>query len=120
MIDNLAQAAELHLAQSPDRAHDAIAKAERRSHQLEVLNEVGAFIGAARSLTDILQVALAGGLRTVGASEGSIMLFNQATLELEFQAWIVQGLFVDDKLHRRLHLGEGIAGIVVETGTPYI
>jgi GAF domain-containing protein len=92
---------------------------DRNLKQLEAVDWISKLIGVAPTLDGILQVTLEEGLRTIGIDEGSIMLIDPITNELEIKAWLVRGSFVDNKSHRKLGLGEGIAGHVVTTGEAY-
>lgn len=87
--------------------------------RLEVLQAINTHISAALSLPEILQITLTEGLRAIRTTEGSVMLVNPMTQELEIQAWIVAGEFELEKKHNNLKLGEGIAGHVIATGKPY-
>jgi PAS domain S-box-containing protein len=102
------------------RANSAITKANARTQQLEVLYQLSQSINAAPSLQSALQTALEQGLSTIGVTEGSIMTWNPQMNALELQAWLVSGRFVPDKTHRKLSVGEGVAGNVIISRQPYI
>jgi GAF domain-containing protein len=92
----------------------------RRNYQkLRLLYKVSARLSSALNFDDVLQSALEESLKIVGTDEGSIMVLNPRTNELEIRAWMVQGKFSEYKPHRTLALGEGIAGHVALTGRPY-
>lgn len=83
--------------------------------QLKVLDEVNVRMSAATTLDNILENALVECLNAIGTDEGSIIFVNRETNELEIIHWMVQGQLRKDKPHRRLKIGEGIAGVVAET-----
>lgn len=87
--------------------------------QLEKLNRINARINATQNLDDILQIALREGLRAIDANEGSIMLGNPVTNELEIKTWIVNDKLVPAPPDRKFALGEGVAGRVAATGEAY-
>lgn len=71
------------------------------------------------SVQDALQVTLEKGMRAIGASGGSIMLWDSRDQKLHIEAWIAADGRVDtNKRHRTFASEEGIAGAVYATGQP--
>ena len=87
--------------------------------RLRMLSQVDERMSTAINLDNILQITLEEALRAVGTDEGSIMVLNPKTDELEIKAWVVQGEFKQGKRHRKLKLGEGIAGHAAATHRAY-
>jgi PAS domain S-box-containing protein len=86
--------------------------------QLRVLDEMNVRLSAATTLDNILENALVECLNAIGTDEGSIIFVNRETNELEIIHWMVQGQLRKNKPHRRLKIGEGIAGVVADTNEP--
>jgi PAS domain S-box-containing protein len=84
----------------------------------EVIYRLNEYINSALNLEEVLHVTLREGLRAVRADEGSIMIKNPLTNEIEFKAWMIGSEFVDVP-KRKFAVGEGIAGWVAQTGKPY-
>lgn len=103
----------------------AIANAEefdehrRTLRQLKLLNKLNERLNHALSLNEILQFTLEEALTAVRAIDGSIMMRDEKSNELEIRAWIVHGAMSDHKGHKRFASDEGIAGYVARTGQPY-
>ena len=87
--------------------------------RLEVLHQIKSHLDSVFKFNDILQVILWEGLTAVQADEGSVMLVDSETNQLEIRAWVVKGEFVPSKEHRTLDMGQGIAGQVAATGKVY-
>lgn len=95
-------------------------KTQKHVVQLEKQNKIKESIDTALSLDEILQTTLEEGLNIIGTNEGSIMLVEPITRELEIKAWLVKGKYITDKTHRKLTLDEdSIAGHVAITGSAY-
>lgn len=96
----------------------AFEKSRSNFNELELLYRVNAKLNSALSLDDVLHVTLQEALRFAATDEGSIMILNIGTNELEIKSWMVQGKFVPPP-QKRLRVGEGIAGYVAQTGRIY-
>jgi PAS domain S-box-containing protein len=99
---------------------ETFAEHRKNLRQLELLNRINERLNSALNFDDILQITLEEALKAVRTVDGSVMLFDQDCKELEIKAWVVQGRMVDSKRHKKFALGEGVAGLVAETGRPYI
>lgn len=97
----------------------AFEESKKNVDQLELLNRISSRISLASTLDEILQVTLREALETVGAKDGSIMVFDPKTGELEIKAWLVDRVFQNAALHKRFSPGTGIAGQVALTLEPY-
>jgi PAS domain S-box-containing protein len=117
ILELLANQAAIAMLEETRRRAKAL---ERKTEQLRTLNDIGQLISAAPTLDDMLQAALGQGLTLVGTNEGSIMLVNQKTKELEIKAGLVQGNTITGKIHRRFKQDEGIVGHVYKTGKAYL
>lgn len=98
---------------------DVFERSRNSFRQLEVLYKANSKLTSSFSFEDIIQVTLREALRAVGTDEGSIMIVDPNDNSLEIKAWMVQGKFVPQKPHRRLLVGEGIAGHAVVSMKPY-
>jgi PAS domain S-box-containing protein len=87
--------------------------------QLELLSQISAEIDNAITLDHILEATLREALKAVNTSDGSIMIFDPRTNELEIKAWLVDGELKNSNLHKRFSLEQGIAGYVAATRKPY-
>lgn len=94
-------------------------KSMKNVAQLELLNRISSRISLASTLDEILQVTLNEALETIGVNDGSVMVFDALTGELEIKAWLVAGVFKNSALHKRFNPGTGIAGQVALTLEPY-
>ena len=87
--------------------------------QLQLINQLNEKLRHAVDLEEILQITLEESLRAVGANEGSVMMLDERTGEIEIRAWVVRGEKTDAKGHKRFAPDEGLAGYVARTGRPY-
>jgi PAS domain S-box-containing protein len=87
--------------------------------QLELLNRISEKVSLAGTVEEVLKITLAEALEAVGARDGSIMVFDPKTGELEIKAWMVDGEFWNSTLHKRFNPNEGIAGHVASTLAPH-
>jgi GAF domain-containing protein len=98
---------------------DVFERSKNSFRQLEVLYNANSKLTSSFSFDEIIQVTLREALRAVRTDEGSIMILDPNDNSLEIKAWMVQGRFVPQKPHRRLLIGEGIAGHAVVSMKPY-
>ena len=87
--------------------------------QLQLINDLNEKLRHAVDLDEILQITLEESLKAVDANEGSVMMLDENTGELEIRAWVVKGEKTDAKGHKRFTPDEGVAGHVAKTGEPY-
>ena len=87
--------------------------------QLQLINDLNEKLRHAVDLEEILQITLEESLKAVGANEGSVMMLDENTGEIEIRAWVVKGNKTDAKGHKRFARDEGVAGYVAKTGKPY-
>jgi PAS domain S-box-containing protein len=92
------------------------AQAHRTLGYVTALQKISGKVVASLSLPEALQVTVTEGTRATGAAGGSVMLWSPVSRRLEMLAWIEDGHFDSQKTHRTFALGEGIAGLVAETG----
>jgi GAF domain-containing protein len=98
---------------------DVFERSRNSFRQLEILYNANSKLTSSFSFEDIIQVTLREALRAVRTDEGSIMIVDPNDNGLEIKAWMVQGKFVPEKPHRKLSVGEGIAGRAVLNMKPY-
>lgn len=72
------------------RNAEAFVKSQRNYRELRLLYQVSAKLSSALSLDDVLHLALEETLKFVGTDEGSIMILDPQTNELEIKVWMVQ------------------------------
>ncbi len=84
-----------------------------RIAEISRLSEMGKAINTTLELKDVLQMILTSALDLLGGDEGSIMLLDDETNELEVVAY--QGTSLEDA---RVELGTAIAGKVAASRTP--
>jgi PAS domain S-box-containing protein len=99
---------------------EAFALHRKNLRQLELLNRINERLNSALNFDDILQVTLEEALRAVRTSDGSVMTLNEGCNELAIKAWVVRGKPAEYKDHKRFAVGEGIAGQVAASKSPYI
>lgn len=87
--------------------------------QLQLINDLNEKLRHAVDLDEILQITLEESLKAVGANEGSVMMLDENTGEIEIRAWVVKGAKTDAKDHKRFARDEGVAGYVAKTGKPH-
>jgi len=85
-----------------------------RLKELRALHRVGATISSARPPSEVLEQLLIGATQVTSAEQGSLMLLDEAGKELSIHAAI--GLPDEVVKNTRLKVGEGISGLVAETG----
>jgi len=88
--------------------------------QLELLTQISNEISSALTLRELLENVLTAALKAIGTDEGSVMVLNPTTNQLEVKAWVVGGKPVEIKIERQFKLKEGIAGNVAASRKPYI
>ena len=107
-----------------DQAAGAIVKArllqeaERRARQLTTLNEVARSLSSTLDLGALFNQILKSAVEILNCESGSLMLVDQETDELVFEATF--GPVAGDLLGRRLPPGSGLVGKAVETREPQI
>lgn len=94
---------------------EVFAENQRNLNKLTLLNNVSENINSALTLNDILRATLKEALKAVRTDEGSIMVLDPKTQQLEIEAWIVEDEFKDEKPDRKFNFNEGIAGRVAAT-----
>lgn len=101
-------------------ANAAVFEEHRRTLlQLKLINSLNERLNHAVDIDEILQITLEESLSAVKSIDGSVMMLDDRTGELEIKAWIVKGKKANSKDHKRFHSGEGVAGYVAQTGEPY-
>jgi len=90
----------------------------RRHHQLKVLNHIADMVSGLRDLDDVLGIALDDVLELINGTIGGILLLNEEDETLYYH--IQRGLSAKFTREMRIHLGEGIAGRVAQTGEPML
>ena len=79
---------------------------------LQALYAIASCIDSSDLFTNIVEKSA----EVVGADQGSLMLLNEETYEIEVKS--TRGLNLAILSHIRIRPGEGIAGVVLETGVP--
>ena len=93
---------------------EAESQIQKRNSQLMVLNHISRTIGGLKDLDSVLMIALDNVLDLVDGSAGGILLLDEQTKTLRYQ--VQRGLSDQYTEEMQMHLGEGIAGNVAETG----
>ncbi len=88
----------------------------RRHHQLLALSHISSAISGLHDLDTILKTALDSVLVLINGDIGGILLHDATTKTLYYHVY--RGLSSRYAEEIRIHLGEGIAGTVAETGEP--
>lgn len=91
---------------------------ERRTRQLEALNEVNSVITSTLELDIVLDLIMKKAIELLRAEAGSLLLVEKETGDLVF--WVVTGPRSADLSGTRLPMGTGIVGRVAESGHPII
>jgi PAS domain S-box-containing protein len=91
----------------------------RTLRQLELLNRLNERLNHAVDINEILQITLEESLKAVNTTDGSVMVVDDVTGELEIKAWVVRGKRANSKDHKRFARNEGVASQVVTSGLPY-
>ena len=89
-------------------------KTKNRADDLVTLSRVSAAISSLTSLEAILRVGLDSALNTMSGVVGGIMLLDEEARTLSYRVY--HGLSAKFAEEMRLHLGEGIAGKVAQSG----
>lgn len=89
-------------------------EAERHHHELLALSRVSAALSGLQDLDAILRVGLDNTLNIMNGTIGGILLIDEQYHTLAYR--VHQGLSIRYVEEMRLHLGEGIAGKVAESG----
>jgi K+-sensing histidine kinase KdpD len=89
-----------------------------RLRELSALTQAGKAVSSVLSLDDVLQVVLESARDLLGATEGSVMLFDDEKRFLRIAAAV--GL--DDSIQRdtKIEIGQGVAGWVAQVREPVI
>jgi PAS domain S-box-containing protein len=93
-------------------------KMQRRSQELEVLNEISQAINSTLDLKEILTLIADHTARLMEVSAASVALHDRAKGDLWFAA--ASGTGADYVLGKRLAMGRGIAGWVAQHGQPVL
>jgi len=107
-----------------DQAAGAIVKArllqetERRARQMITLNELTRQLTSTLDVTSLLQNILQNAVDILGCEAGSLLLLDEQTDELVFQA--VVSPVASDLINRRMPADSGVAGRSVKTRQPVI
>ncbi len=88
--------------------------ARRGGAVLQALHSISSSIDS----PEIFNIIIEGAAEVVGAEQGSIMLLNEENSALEVKA--TKGLNPAILNHVKINPGEGIAGIVLEKGMPFV
>jgi signal transduction histidine kinase len=89
-----------------------------RAQQLETLNEVISSLTATLAMDTLLPLILDKSIELLGTEAGTLMRVLEATGELEFS--VTRGPRSSDLIGKRLPVGTGLAGTVMQTGRPII
>jgi K+-sensing histidine kinase KdpD len=84
---------------------------ENRVREMTTILRAGRAVASTLSLQDVLQLILLSAQELLGATEGSVMLFDEEKKKLRISAAV--GLS-DDAANREISVGEGVAGWVAE------
>lgn len=90
----------------------------KKERNLEVLNELSRAMGSELNMNNLCNIILSKITEFIGADQGSLMLFNEATRELSIKA--IKGLNKKIVEPIRIEVGQGIAGQVAATGEPLL
>ena len=90
----------------------------RRHHQLLSLNHISSAVSGLWDLDSILRIALDSVLELINGTIGGILLLDEETKTLYYR--IQRGLSAKYAKEMRMHLGEGIAGRVAQSGEPML
>ncbi|MCP4714904.1 MAG: GAF domain-containing protein, partial [Deltaproteobacteria bacterium] len=85
-------------------------------HQLNTLQRVDGFMNSIADLDHLLEQIMRESRRATGAESCSLALYNPATHDFSFE--IVLGDKSPETKQERVRYGEGIIGLVAQTGTP--
>lgn len=111
----------LERRRSSENRRELMARLERQNQllrerlkEIRALHRVGISVSSAQPLPEVLEHLLRGATQVTGAEQGSLMLLNEAGEELSIHAAI--GLPDEVVQTTRLKVGEGISGLVAQTG----
>lgn len=94
---------------------------QQRLSELETLQTVSAALRRARTVEEMLPIFVRYAAQAVGAKAGSIYLLDEASGDWVSQGWVTdEGKWLTTPAEMRHHPGEGVTGLVGETGTLYI
>jgi signal transduction histidine kinase len=90
----------------------------RRHHQLLALRRISSAVSGLRDLDETLRIAFDSVLELINGTIGGILLLDEGTQTLYYR--MQRGLSANYAEQMRMHLGEGIAGMVAETHEPIL
>lgn len=90
----------------------------RRHHQLAALSHISSAVSGLQDLDAVLRITLSNVLELVNGTIGGILLLDEETKTLSYR--VQHGLSAKYTEGRRIALGEGIAGRVVQSGEPIL
>lgn len=94
---------------------------QQRLSELETLQTVSAALRQACTVEEMLPVFVRYATQAVGAKAGSIYLLDETSGDWVSQGWITdEGKWLTTSAEMRHHPGEGVTGLVGESGTLYI
>jgi PAS domain S-box-containing protein len=97
------------------------AEAQQRLRELETLQAVSSALRQARSVEEMLPIFVQHAARAVGAQAGSIYLLDENSGDWVSQGWVTaEGSWLATPAEMRHRPGEGVTGLVGESGIPYI
>ncbi len=97
------------------------AEAQQRLRELETLQAVSSALRQARSVEEMLPIFVQHAARAVGAQAGSIYLLDENSGDWVSQSWVTaEGSWLATPAEMRHRPGEGVTGLVGESGIPYI
>lgn len=98
------------LKEEAEKLEDQVVKLRLQLRAIKTLQEASMTITAHTNVVSLLERVLQSALLSIGASDGSLMLVDEATNELVFA--VVHGQVKNSLVGHRLPLGVGIAGWV--------
>ncbi len=117
---NLLQAFAALAASAVANAH-LYAETQQRLRELETLQAVSSALRQARSVEEMLPIFVQHAARAVGAQAGSIYLLDENSGDWVSQGWVTaEGSWLATPAEMRHRPGEGVTGLVGESGIPYI
>jgi len=90
----------------------------KRHHQIAALNRVSTAVSELKDLDTILRIALDSVLEMINGTVGGILSVHEDGRTLSYR--VHRGLSPGFARDMRMHLGEGIAGRVAQTGEPML
>ena len=89
-----------------------------RISEISALSELVKSVNATLELDDVFRLILSSALELLGGNEGSIMLLNEETKQLEVVSY--QGPPIEPLIRAKTDLGVGIAGAVAQSREPML